>query len=148
MQRELGRRSFFAAHAPVADRAQLRAFAMAAALLGVPLAEQNDFILTRRVEAGKSVELVSWYLATKSADGRFKTAQLWAWWNDPEWLAANPTHPLAIYREFADALRDAAAHEAATPAIAVLTRGARRAFIPVNLPADRKKKLLELFETS
>jgi hypothetical protein len=147
MERMLPRRAFFTVNAPVADREKLRCFAMAAALLGVPLRKRNDFVITRRVESGARVDMIAWNFNLKSRDGQYKAALLWKWWNDPEWLAANPTHPLAIYREFAQALEDAAAHEATAIPLAVFSHGRRYAHIPINCKPERKEKLLALLRS-
>lgn len=123
---------------------------MAAALLGVPLRPFNDFVEKRRIQEGKEVRTVEWYLEQSDEKKEFKTTELLKWWRDPAWVAANPKHPLARFREYWNALKDACAHENQAVPIAVKVRelggGRKRAvFIPFDITPERKKELLEMF---
>ena len=131
------------------ERAELRAFAMAAAVLGVPLRPVNDFVETRRVENGKEVRYVAWYLEQCSPDQIHKTNELLKWWRDPAWLKANPAHPLAQFREYWQALKDAEAHEKQSLVLAAITRGNRHAHIPIfpPIPEEKKKQILTMLES-
>lgn len=126
------------------ERDDLRAFAMACAVLGVQLRPVNDFVEKRRMVNGKEVRHVSWYLEQASPDKTQKTNELLGWWKDPEWLAANPTHPLALLKEYWQALKDAKAHEEQTVPIAVVTRGKRHVELPYDIDPERKKQLLQM----
>lgn len=130
------------------ERAELRAFAMAAAVLGVPLRPVNDCVETRRVEGGKEVRYVAWYLEQCDAAKIYKTNELLKWWRDPAWLAANPEHPLARFREYWQALKDAEAHEQNCLVLAAVTRGKRHVHIPMYPPIteERKKQLLAMLD--
>ncbi len=145
MVRDLGRRVFFTANALFEDRFMLRAFAMAAAQLGAKMRPVNCFVHSRRVEGEKIVEHASWYLEPRSEDRQYDVGQLWLWWNDAEWLAANPEHPLAKLHDFAADLLAAEKHESTCSPVNVLQRGERYALLSVDLPPDKKKPLLELF---
>ncbi len=139
---------FVVVSGPEAEREELRAFAMAAAVLGVPLRPVNDFVETRRVEDGRETRYVAWYLEQSDASQQQKTNELLRWWRDPKWLAENPTHPLAMMREYWQALRDAAAREKTGLILAAITRGKKHAHIPIQPPIspERKNKILEMLE--
>jgi len=144
------RRSFVSLNVPVEERADLRAFVMAAAVLGIPLAPINDFVEYRRVDAtGQPKQTVSWFLAQRDPTGRYKTNALYRQWRDPAWLAANPEHPLALMRAYSAALRAGEAHEATGGLIlAAITRGQKHAHIPLNTDLDpvRKQQLLDMLD--
>jgi hypothetical protein len=146
MAAEKERRAFVTINGPDSQREELRAFAMAAAVLGVPLRPLNDFVeYRRRKEGGGGVQIdVAWFLEQRSPDGEQKTNQLWLWWNDPAWLSANPGHPLARFKEYWQALKDARAHEEKVVPLAVVTRGNRTLHIPFDVTPERKAKLLAL----
>jgi hypothetical protein len=143
------RRVFVALNVPESERGALRGFVMAAAVLGVRLAPVNDCIEYRRVGSdGKPVRSVSWFLEQSDPKRVYRTAELYRWWRDPAWLAANPTHPLALLREYWQALQDAEAREKSALILAAITRGNRHLHLPLNtnLDPERKAKLLELLE--
>lgn len=138
--------AFVLASGPEEDRAEIRAFAMAAAVLGVKLRPFNDFVEKRRMVDGKEVRTVEWYLEQTDPLQRHKSAELLKWWNDLEWLKANTDHPLALLKEYWTALKDAEQHEKDAVPIAVVCRGKKYAFIPYDCPQDRKQKLLKMLE--
>lgn len=129
---------------PESQRAELRAFAMAAACLGVHLRPTNDFVEKRRLQNGKEVRSCEWYLEQADPAKIHRTNELRKWWDDPAWVAAHPEHPLAVLREYWNALQDAAAHEQKTVPLAVVKKGNKYAFIPLDCEPDRKKKLLQM----
>ncbi len=65
----------------------------------------------------------------------------------PRLAGANPTHPLAMFREYWQALKDAQAHEATGALfLSVITRGKRHVHIPRNLDPERKAQLLQMLD--
>lgn len=145
MAAEKEKRVFFTLNGPDSDREEIRAFIMAAAVLGVPLRPVNDFVEYRRRKEGGGVQIdVAWFLEQRSPDGQVKTNQLWLRWNDPAWLAANPQHPLALFKEYWQALKDARAREERVVPLGVVTRGEKTLHIPFDVTPEKKAKLLAL----
>lgn len=91
---------------------------------------------------GKPRRVWRWILAARSADGTYETNQLRKWWNDPAWLAANPTHEFAMVCKV---LRNMGVHAAEVRAKVprnVIRRGKLAAHIPVTAsPALRAHRL-------
>jgi Flp pilus assembly protein TadD len=97
---------------------------------------------------GKPRRTVVWLL--KDAQIEFKAteaetisqAEFLKRWNDREWLAANPDHPISYVRVYQENLSSLRNHiKSATPTIKIV-RGGRAAFIPANATEAERSKLL------
>jgi hypothetical protein len=124
---------FFAARGSESDRVALRGFAMAAAVLGIPLRPIPFTDRTRATAAGKTREL-AWLLEDEAAG--LETAKLWQQWHSAAWREANPTAPITLLRSYWDALQEAERRE---PDYAELlfTKGNRAVTVPAHWPKDK-----------
>jgi hypothetical protein len=124
---------FFAARGSESDRAALRGFAMAAAVLGIPLRPIPFTDRTRATPSGKVREL-AWLLEDETAG--VETVQLWERWHSPTWREANPDAPITLLRTYWDALLEAERRE---PDYAELlfNKGKRSLTVPATWPKDR-----------
>ncbi len=119
--------------------------------LGIPLHPDPRFayVDTRETLGDGTVKRVQqWALLTRSSDEKYKTAKLVAWWHDPAWLAANPTHELAILKVGLENMMRLAERIRKTPYVAVLRKGGRMAMIPSHLPPEKQAAAREKLEPS
>ena len=93
------------------DREELRAFSMACATLGVPLLKVPFSDREGIGQDGKKFRRLSWFLESSSPDKRYSCNTLFSQWNDAEWRAANPEHPLTMMRTFWENWKAARAKE-------------------------------------
>ena len=126
---------FFAARGFEEDRVALRGFAMAAAVLGVPL-QPVPFVDRRSATPDGPRRELAWLLDAESPDGRLETEKLWRKWNDAAWRERNPDAPISLLRRYHDALLEAERRE---PDYAELsfTRGLRSCHVPASWPKER-----------
>lgn len=125
--------AFFAARGFEADRVAIRGFAMAAAVLGIPLRPVPFTDRTRATTDGKVREL-AWLLDDKAGD--IEAAKLWQQWHSKEWREANPDAPITLLRAYWDALQEAERRE---PDYAELLfiKGKRHLTVPAHWPKDK-----------
>jgi hypothetical protein len=90
--------------------------------------------------------VLRWTLLDASADGRYQTQDLIKWWRDPVWLAANPTHELAILKVGLENMLRLAERIAKTPYTQVLRKGRRQLHLPANLSPEKRTAALAAFE--
>lgn len=97
---------------------------------------------------GKPKRTVVWVMTDKEitfspvAGETISTQEFLRRWNDKEWCAANPDHPITFmryYQQTLSKLRDAIRDQ--TPTIKV-TRGGRAAYIPASASEAERSKLL------
>lgn len=121
--------------APEAERGALRAFAMAACTLGAVL-RPRSFTDRRYVDSLKNetVREVFWHFNSRTQDGKYLVLTLYKWWRDPEWLKANPDHPLSVLRQYAKNLQLAEEHESKVIPRALIIRGRRHLSLPTRRP--------------
>ncbi|MCX6968199.1 MAG: hypothetical protein NTZ46_10575 [Verrucomicrobia bacterium] len=111
--------------------------------MGVAFYDAQPYLETREIVNGEERRTVTWCLATKTADGRFKTRELIQWWRDAAWLAANPEHPLAYakkavanYQRLVDGVKS-------TAPIGIIRKGGKFAMIPFDAAPERRQQLLD-----
>jgi hypothetical protein len=126
---------FFAARGFDRDRAELRAFAMAAVVCGVPL-RPTPFFDRRSAAPGGQQRKIGWLLEAESPDGTVEASKLWQQWRDPAWREANPDAPITLLRAYWDALQEAERRE---PDYAELefTKGNRAVTVPAHWPKEK-----------
>lgn len=129
---------FFAARGFDQDRVALRAFAMAASVLGVPL-QPVPFVDRRSATSEGPRRELAWLLDAESPDGRLETENLWRQWNDAGWRERHPDSPISILRRYHDALLEAERREPDYAELA-FSRGNRTLTVPAAWP---KEKILE-----
>jgi len=115
---------------------------------GGQLADRGYLDTIEEGHDGKPRRTVVWLL--KDAQIEFKAteaetisqAEFLKRWNDREWLAANPDHPISYVRAYQENLSSLRNHiKSATPTIKIV-RGGRAAFIPANATEAERSKLL------
>lgn len=118
--------------------------------LGVPLHPDPRFayLETRETINGKVRRVLQWTLLDKSSDGFYETGKLIEWWRDPKWLAANPTHELAVIKVASENLMRLAERIRRTPHVAVFRKGKRLAMIPSQLPEAAQREWREKLEAA
>ena len=121
---------------------------MVAALVtfGVELDADCPFQETREIVGEKEVRVVTWVLKAASADGKYKTVDLIAFWEDRDFGRKQPEHPFAYvkqalynHRRMVDTIKSAAP-------LLMVRRGKKIALIPADVGEDRRKQLLEELE--
>lgn len=120
---------------------------MAAVTLGVALRPRPFIDREGFSPGGDRQRTLCWLLSDTSTDARYKTRDLWLWWNDPEWISAHPEHPLSILRTFSDSL---AAAEEREPDYAqlVFRKGHRTLCVPRSWPRERILESLKKLESN
>lgn len=119
--------------------------------LGVPEHPDKRFAYTdtrTAIEGGAVRRVLKWCLLSKSSDGVYKTQQLIKWWHDPAWLAANPTHELAILKVGLENMLRLANRIRLTPPIKTYRKGRHVAMIPTHLSAEVQTAALAKFEAA
>lgn len=86
--------------------------------------------------------VLRWTLMPKSRDGKYKTTDLIKWWNDPDWLAKNPTHELTVLRVGSTNLLKMIERIRQTPATHILRKGKHQLLLPANLSAEKREAAL------
>lgn len=121
--------------------------------LGVPEHPSPDlaFVETREASPDPAApvrRVWQWTLLAQSRDGQYQTAELMQWWDDPAWLAAHPTHELAIIKVALSNLERLARRLRETPHCELYRRGKRLCLIPTHLPPERQAEMLKKFQST
>ena len=70
--------------------------AAALAAMGIPFDSKPSSIIRGDGIAGSG--RITWYFQHQSEDGKYRTAELMAAWDDREWHLKNPEHPFAYIK--------------------------------------------------
>lgn len=125
----------FFVSAPYEDREALKLFVAAAITLGALPKERESYLDRAYIETGRKVRSVFWFFAkSNTRDGKYKLTDLYKWWTDDDWIAANPDHELTALWYMALNLRKATEHEAICPPKAMLIRGSKHLLISTTCP--------------
>jgi hypothetical protein len=130
--------------------------------LGIPLLEYVELHIGADGEPARQ-RVWQWTLGVQCAPGavpRYDVETLIRWWNDPEWIAGNPTHELAVLRVAAGnliglitrmreqkALRRIVLDEDAGPESGGSREMTRRvAHVPVGATAEEEERIIAFAE--
>ena len=114
--------------------------------LGVPFYESQPYLEAREIVHGEERITVTWCMETHTADNRWKTQDLIAWWHDVEWLAANEDHPLAYARAAARNYQRIMDGVKSSAPVGIVRKGSKFALIPFDATPERRKALLDSLE--
>lgn len=110
--------------------------------LGIPLDEEVGAQHFReKGKDDKPVDVVVWTLKPKSLCGKYKTAALVNAWDDKEWLAKNPEHPLTYMKTYAENHRRMVAHIKDQGPIVMTRRGKKIALITRHTTPERRERI-------
>ena len=114
--------------------------------LGVSLHPSMPFRVSREEMSGPDGQRQTrvtwqWLLASTAADG-VPTGDLIKRWNDPVWIAANPTHEIAVVRAALHNMGIVAQEIREAIPRAIVRRGQLSAHIPANASPARRAHLL------
>ena len=119
---------------------------MVAALLtlGIPLNPEHGIREFREMVKGNEVRTIIWTLQPQSLDGAYDTAKMTENWQDANWLAANPSHPLTFIKRAFENHSRMVSHIKTSVPLAMVRRGKKIALIPMDATAAEKKRLIDL----
>lgn len=87
-----------------------------------------------------------WFFEPASACGRYRTADLIAWWKDDAWRAEHPTHELTLVHTVLQNMAEEARRIRDTEPRIVVRRGDLEARIPRHASPARRQHLLDQLE--